>query len=60
MDIDSIIDHQAWIDIEIFSSWTKPNLDDFGSLQGIFFPVKGSLFWREAWAKARNSESNGW
>ena len=44
MNIDPIINHQAWTDKDILSSRAEPSLDDFDSLQGIFFLVKGRLF----------------
>ena len=59
MDINPIIDHQAWIDKDILSSRAEPSLDDFGSFKDLPFLVKGRLFWREARAKARNSGSEG-
>ena len=44
MNIDSIIDHQAWIDKEILPSRTKPSLDNLRPLQGVWLLVKSSLF----------------
>ena len=56
MNIDPIIDHQAWIDKDILSSRAEPDLDDFDSLQGIFFLVKGRLFL----ARSLNQGSQFW
>ena len=40
MDIDTVVHHQASVDIKIFPGRAKPSPDDFGSLQGVLFLVK--------------------